>query len=161
MYERTFVCGSPLSHLLSLCVGLCQGVSVCVPRPAAGPEAPAPAELCVSGYPGSPLASRTSEHTVSGSPSSKQQSPSPSTKTHTHKNGWTERGVLLPQKETQSAMCVFVSVLTLSSSTVKVWSQACSPTVLQAVCPTTVLSSFSTVLTSAAHTHTHKHTIHR
>lgn len=98
MYERTFVCGSPLSHLLSLCVGLCQGVSVCVPRPAAGPEAPAPAELCVSGYPGSPLASRTSEHTVSGSPSSKQQSPSPSTKTHTHKNGWTERGVLLPPK---------------------------------------------------------------
>ncbi len=38
---------------------------------------------------------------------------------------------------------------------VKVWSQPCSPTIFHAVWPTTVLSSFSTALTSAAHTHTH------
>lgn len=45
--------------------------------------------------------------------------------------------------------CLWQS-LTRSSSTVKVWSQACSPTVLQGVWPTTVFSSFSTALTSAA-----------
>lgn len=44
----------------------------------------------------------------------------------------------------------WIHALTLSSSTVKVWSQACSPTVFQTVCPTTVLSSFRTALTSAA-----------
>lgn len=66
------------------CCCLCMSMSMCVPRPAAGPEAPAPAELCVSGCPGTPPASGTSQHTTSGSPSSKLQSPSLLTKTHTH-----------------------------------------------------------------------------
>ena len=38
----------------------------------------------------------------------------------------------------------------LSSSRVKLWSQALGPHGFQAVCPTTVLSSLSTVLTSVA-----------
>lgn len=67
-----------LCHLMFLCVCAC----MCVPQPAAGPEAPAPAEPCVSGCPGTPPASRTSEHTASGSPSSKLPSPFPLTKTH-------------------------------------------------------------------------------
>lgn len=95
-HVRKDICVQPLCVAVPLlvfchCEGFCQGlcvslcVCVCVPQPAAGPVAPAPAELCVSGYQGTLQASHTSEHTTSGSPSSKQQSPSPSTETHTHR----------------------------------------------------------------------------
>lgn len=92
-HVRKDICVQPLCvsvpllvfcHCVGFCQGLCVSLCVCVPQPAAGPEAPAPAELCVSGYPGTLQASHTSERTTSGSPSSKQQSPSPSTETHTH-----------------------------------------------------------------------------
>lgn len=52
-----------------------------VPLLAAVPEAPVPAELYVSGYPGSLPASHTSEHTKNDSPSSKRRSQAPLTNT--------------------------------------------------------------------------------
>lgn len=64
--------------------GLCLCVLAHVPLLAAVPEAPAPAELYVSGYPGSLPASHISEHTMNDSPSSKRRSQAPLTKTHKH-----------------------------------------------------------------------------
>lgn len=64
--------------------GPCLCVHAHVPLLAAVPEAPAPAELYVSGYPGSLPASHISEHTMNDSPSSKRRSQAPLTKTHKH-----------------------------------------------------------------------------
>lgn len=54
-------------------------VTAHVPLLAAVPEAPVPAELYVSGCPGSLPASHTSERTATGSPSSKRRSQAPLT----------------------------------------------------------------------------------
>lgn len=143
MLARTSV----FNHFVCVTSFVPQGyMCVRLPRPAAGPEAPVPAELCASGYPGTLQALNTSAHTMSDSPSNKQRFPSPLTETQTH-----SMSVQKQQVKLLTFCYVWVQVLTLSSSTVKVWSQACSPTVLQTVWPTTVLSSFSTALTSAAH----------
>lgn len=76
----TFVLGR--TPILWVTAPLC--VQAHVPLLAAVPEAPVPAELYVSGYPGSLPASHTSERTANGSPSSKRRSQAPSTNTQKH-----------------------------------------------------------------------------